>query len=108
MIVHGPTNRHSGDILSGISMANNLKKTGSKADLELCIFSTNRRPFFPISQIGNINQQLNKKVISMKSSPSYSEMNPLSPSGASRGVILGSCCRGGGEGDSGWSMSNFL
>ena len=87
MIVHGPTNRHSGDILSGISMANNLKKTGSKADLELCIFFTNRRPFFPISQIGNINQQLNKKVISIKSSPSYSEMNPLSPSGASRGVI---------------------
>ena len=62
MIVHGPTNRHSGDILSGISLANNLQKTGSKADLEPCIFSTNRKPFFPISQIGNINSNSIKKL----------------------------------------------
>ena len=51
MIVHVPTNRHSGGILSGISMANNLEKTGSKADLEPCIFSTKRKPFF--SDISN-------------------------------------------------------
>ena len=62
MIVHVPTNRHSGGILSGISMANNLEKTGSKADLEPCIFSTNRKPFFPISQIGNINSNSIKKL----------------------------------------------
>ena len=38
------------------------KETGSKTVLEPCIFSTNERPFFQISQIGNITQQLNKKL----------------------------------------------
>ena len=37
------------------------KETGSKTDLEPCIFSTNERPFF-ISQIGKITQLLNKKL----------------------------------------------
>ena len=77
MIVHVPTNRHNGGIYSGISMVNSLKKTGSKTDLKPCIFFTNRKPFFPISQIGNITQHLNKKVISIKSLPTYSEMSRL-------------------------------
>ena len=64
-------------------MANNLEKAGGKTDLEPCIFSTGGKPLFLISQIENITQQLNKKVISMKSLPTYSERNPLSPSVAS-------------------------
>ena len=44
----------------------------------------------------------------MKPSPTDSEMNLLSPSWASLGVIEGSCRREGGEGDSGWCSIDFL
>ena len=57
-------------------MANNLKKTGSKTDLEPAFFPPTGNHFFQYLK-------LEKKVILMKSLPTYSERNPLSPSVAS-------------------------
>ena len=49
-------------IHSSIYAAHNLKKKGSKTDLKACIFSTDGKPLFQISQTGNITQQLNEKL----------------------------------------------
>ena len=83
------------------------KETGSKTDLEPCIFSTNERPFFRYLKLETLPSNSIKSYINETVTDWLRNESVLTVRGFI-GCNLRSCRREGGEGDSGWcSMTSF-